>query len=139
MKNILKQSFLLTFIMSFILLGACAADADGGVTHISQQALAVKSQDPNTVLIDIRSQAEVNGGIIPGAVHVPITAIMKDISLLDGYIGKDLVFYCHSGVRAKRLTDYLEDIGHPSKSQLFHLKGDMQAWRASGHPIQSSQ
>ena len=137
MKTFIRQILLATFLISLSFVGAHAADFKNGVTHINQQELAEKLKDPNTVLIDIRTQEEVNAGYIDGAIHVPITGIAKDISLLDEYIDKDIVFYCHVGIRVKKLTDYLQDIGHPSKNKLYHLKGDMRAWRARGNKIKT--
>lgn len=126
-------SSLLVMCLSFT--GSYAADFQNGVTHISQAEMIEKLKNPNSVLIDIRRQDELDEGYIEGAVHVPITEVVKDISLLDKYLDKDLIFYCHVGVRVRYLTDFLQDIGHPSKNRLFHLKGDMQAWRAKGNKV----
>ena len=136
MAYIIKRSLLITLLFSLnLLVNASAADFKNGVTHINQQELIEKLKSPNTVLIDIRSQEEVDDGYIPGAVHVPITEVMKDISLLDEHLNKDIIFYCHVGTRVRALTDYLLDIGHPSKDKLYHLKGDIRAWRARGKKL----
>ena len=135
MKTLFKQSLFLALILSISTLGAHAADFKNGVTHINQKELKEKLQDPNSVLIDIRTLEEVNEGYIEGAVHVPITQVMRDISLLDPYIDKDLVFYCHVGTRVNVLTNFLQNIGHPSKDKLYHLKGDIRAWKARGNKL----
>ena len=150
MKKITIQALIATLVVAVALIGVSIANDNSAtedkvgsvaaktfeVTHISQEELAEKRKDPNTVLIDIRTQREVDDGFIPGAVHIPITDIMRNASLLDEHQGKDLVFYCHSGVRAKRLTDHLLDIKHPSQDKLYHLKGDMKAWREKGNDVQ---
>ena len=139
MNKIMKFGLMATVVMSLVFIGLYAADdktnKTEGVTHISQQELAVLSKDPNTVLIDIRTQGEVNNGAIPGSIHLSITRIVQDTSLLDEYKGKDLVFYCHTGVRVKRLTDYLQATNHQSKENLHHLKGDWNGWAKSGKPV----
>lgn len=140
-KAFTKKGLLLTLLLSIIsfgaiiTIGANAADVRDGVTHIDQKELAEKIKGTNSVLIDIRTQGEVDDGFIPGAKHIPITELMKNSSLLDEYKGKDLIFYCHTGVRAKRLTDFLQDKNHSSKDQLYHLKGDWRAWQASGNEV----
>ena len=135
MKSFFKQSLLLSLLLAISSVTTYAADYYDGVTHISAQELAEKLKNPNAVLIDIRRQDEVDRGYIAGAVHIPITGIMKDISLLDEHVGKDLIFYCHVGVRVNILTDFLQKIDHPSKDKLYHLKGDMRAWRAEGNEV----
>jgi len=132
----MKKYFVLNLILLFLNFNAVyAADYHNGVTHLSQAEMIEKLKEPNSVLIDIRTQAELDEGYIAGAVHVPITEIAKDISVLDKYIDKDLIFYCHVGTRVNHLTNYLHGIGHPSKNKLFHLKGDMHAWRANGKKV----
>ena len=137
MNSLIKQSLFLSLLMSLSFVGAYAADYKNGVTHLSQQEMAEKLKDPNSVLIDIRRQDELDEGYIAGAVHVPIEKVMIDISLLDEYLDKDLIFYCHVGERVSVLTDFLQDIGHPSKDKLYHLKGDMRAWRARGNKVET--
>lgn len=137
MNKMIKQILLISMLMSLSFTSAYTADFKNGVTHINHQELAEKIKDPNVILIDIRTKEEVNEGFIAGAVHIPITGIAKDISLLDEYIGKDLVFYCHVGARVRSLTDHLQRIDHPSKDKLYHLKGDMRAWRARGNKVQT--
>ena len=137
MNTFIKQNLILLLLVSLSFVGAYASDFKNGVTHLSQQEMAEKRKDSNTVLIDIRRQDELDEGYIAGAVHVPIEEVMKDISLLDPYLNKDLIFYCHVGERVSVLTDYLQDIGHPSKDKLYHLKGDMRAWRARGNSVKT--
>jgi len=134
------QAFgLLTIVFALALIGVSgcyAAELKDGVTHLSQTEFKDKATQVGTVVIDIRTDREYKSGHIKGAKHIPITEIFANISLLDEYRGKDLVFYCHSGVRVRRLTDYLREIEHPNQSQLFHLKGDMRAWAARRLPIE---
>lgn len=133
-KHNLLRFFFVIFLGTF---DVYAADIENGVTHINQQELEAKLNDSNTVLIDIRTQEEVEQGFIPGAKHIPLAQIKNNISLLDEYADKDLIFYCHSGTRVRKLTDYLQEIDHSSKDSLHHLKGDMRAWRARGNEVQT--
>lgn len=135
MNTFFKHSLLLSLLLSIGIFSAHAADFKNGVTHINQKELAEKLKDPNSVLIDIRTKEEVDEGYIEGAIHLPISKIANDISILDPYLGKELIFYCHVGSRVNALTNYLQQTGHPSKNKLFHLKGDMRAWRARGNKV----
>jgi len=138
----IQNKFLSSFGMLtvlFLMLLTCslcaqAAEFKDGVTHLSQKEFTDKIKDPNVVVIDVRTPREYRAGYIEGAINHPHRAILKDSTVLDQYKGKDLIFYCHSGVRAKIVTDYV--IGtQVEKANLFHLKGDMRAWRARSLPV----
>ncbi len=105
-----------------------------GVTHVSQAELLEKTSGQNEVIIiDVREAKEYNSGHVPGAINLPRGVIVNNITVLDDYKDKDLVFYCHSGKRAKMVTDHLVNKNY--SDQLFHLQGDMRAWRANGQTI----
>ena len=114
---------------------ANAAEYEDGVTHLSQSEFLQKKGQADTVVIDIRKPYEIRNGFIPGATQIEFEQLLANPSLLDEYQDKDLVFYCHSGGRVRKLTEYLQNINHDSVERLFHLKGDMRAWRARQHPI----
>jgi len=111
MNNVIKM--IASLFMALVLLSPMLVSAEevkNGVTHISQQELAEKLEQDNSVLIDIRTLGEVKKGYIPGAVHIPLSKFKTDKSLLDEYLDKDIVFYCHSGGRVNSLTRYLQRI-----------------------------
>jgi len=111
-----------------------AAEFKHGVTHISQAEFMEKIKESNTVVIDVRTRREYEKGHIEGAINHPHKLILKDSSVLDQYVGKDIIFHCHTGVRAKIVTDYVRG-SKIEEARLFHLKGDYRAWRARGLPI----
>jgi len=132
----MKTLSIAVVLFTLLLLSPVIQAESTEVTHINQQELAEKMKESSSVLIDIRTLAEVRRGVIPGSIHVPITEIQRDPSVLDEYLGKDLVFYCHSGVRVNALTEYLQLLDHPSKEKLFHLKGDYSEWTKNGNEIE---
>jgi len=111
-----------------------AAEFKDGVTHINQTEFMEKVKEPNVVVIDVRTKREYEKGHIEGAINHPHKLILKDTSILDQYIGKELIFHCHTGIRAKIVTDYVRG-SKIEEARLFHLKGDYRAWRARGLPI----
>ena len=128
-----------------------SAEMRDDVTHLSQEEFQQKivqagsvahgstenvSELVESVVIDIRTSDEFNRGHIKGAKHIPLASLLAKASLLDQYQDKDLIFYCHSGARVKRLTDYLQVKENPNQSRLFHLKGDMRAWIGRGLPVE---
>jgi len=80
------------------------------------------------ILIDVRTPTEFEVGHVRTAVNIPHADILDNISLLDPYLEKDMIFYCHSGVRAGKVTRYLTELEYKG---LYHLKGDFMGWQAS--------
>lgn len=113
-------------------LTAFSADYLNGVTHLSQAETIEKINDnqDNVILIDVRTAREYKNGHLKNAINIPHKDLLNNISLLDQYKGKELILYCHSGVRVKKVTDIATQ--NKNKHQLFHLKGDYRAWRARG-------
>ncbi len=127
---------MIKIILSILFLSfsqiSCSADASGGVTHLSQEETLSKiSTQDNVVLIDVRTTGEYNNGHIPNAVNIPHKELLNNISLLDKYKDKDLVLYCHSGVRVGKVTDVLSKL----RGDVYHIKGDYRAWRANGQTL----
>ncbi len=135
LKSIVIVLFLYMIGQNFVL----AADSSSAVIHLSQdefmQKIAADTSNKEVAVIDVRTTHEFNQGHIAGAVNLPHFEIMNNISLLDEYQEKDMVFYCHTGARVKELTDYLQEIGYGG-GKLYHLKGDIRAWRARHLPLQ---
>jgi rhodanese-related sulfurtransferase len=128
MSNRLNQLSTIGLICTLLGIGVVqAADYKVGVTHLNQSEFQIKSAEPDSVVIDIRTIEEFNTGHIKGSKHIPLRSILQNPSLLEKFRGKDLILYCHVGVRVKHHTDNLQHIGHPAQDRLFHLKGDIRA------------
>ncbi|MGH1428567.1 MAG: rhodanese-like domain-containing protein [Arenicella sp.] len=134
-KTPFYASIALCLALMFSAMSISAAEFKDGVTHLSQKEFMEKVKEPNVVVIDVRTVREYRRGFIEGAINHPHKTILKDVTILDQYVGKDLIFYCHSGVRAKILTDYVRETKKVKDARLFHLKGDTRAWRARGLPL----
>ena len=81
-------------------------------------------------VIDVRTQAEVDSGIIPEAEHIPLDQF--DPAKLDLSDGREVVLYCRSGRRSAIAAQQLAAaIGGPVE----HLDGGMLAWEAQGLPV----
>lgn len=65
------------------------------------------------MLIDVRDAAEFEAEHAPGAVHVPVLAIMYGNLGILAETDKDtpLELYCHSGGRAEKAKQLLIDLG----------------------------
>lgn len=88
------------------------------------------TEKENFVLIDVRSPAETNRGIIPNARVLPL-------NLLPAHhheIPKDIpvVIYCQSGARSAQACMFLSQHG---ADNLYNLLGGIMSWAARRMPI----
>lgn len=101
----------------------------------AQQALALAARS-DVALIDLRERAErERHGAIPGALHMPYTALLENISPggtlheLAKSTGKRLVFYCAFGERSAMAVQAAQDAG---LSTACHIEGGIDAWKKAG-------
>lgn len=84
------------------------------------------------VLIDIREAPERTAGVIPGAVHAPLSTL--DRTDLDAKPGQPVIFHCRSGGRTTRHAAALQAKARAAEAYL--LDGGIEAWRTAGLPIE---
>jgi rhodanese-related sulfurtransferase len=92
------------------------------------------SAGDDIVLLDIRSDAEVAQGILPGAEHMAMHMI--PLRLQDLPKDKDIVLYCRSGARSYHACNFLNQQG---VSNVLNLRGGIISWARSGYEIAASQ
>ena len=136
MKSLTQKTGVFRWSMALVIIAAAPfvwANQEPEVIHLSQDEFVQKIEQPNVVIIDIRTPREYAAGHIEGAINHDHQDLLRDSSILDQYGENDLVFYCHTGVRVKRVTERLKKANR--LRQFYHLKGDMRAWRARGLPL----
>jgi rhodanese-related sulfurtransferase len=118
--------------------GTAGADAAAAVPDaaprqlvaISADELAARLRDGNIRLIDVRTDAEVAEGAIPGAEHIPLDQF--DPEKLDLSDGREIVLYCRSGRRSAVAGEKLASVtGKPVE----HLAGGVLEWAEAGQPF----
>lgn len=84
-------------------------------------------EDPNVVVLDVRTAQEVANGAIPGSVHIDISRpdFLTKVNQLDKT--KSYVVYCHSGRRSVNACNMMANEGF---QQLYNLKGGILSWNA---------
>jgi len=104
-----------------------------GRADISQAELQERMQQKSELcILDVRSAGEYNSGHVPGAINIGHTEISEHIDELMPYRNKDVVVYCEKGIRAGIAQNALIKAGFTS---VYHLTGDMSAWRRAGLPM----
>jgi rhodanese-related sulfurtransferase len=81
-------------------------------------------------LVDIRTQGEVAGGVIPDAAHLPMHLIPVRLGELPK--DKDVILYCRSGARSYHACSYIMKQGFDN---VINLRGGIIAWARGGFEI----
>ena len=98
--------------------------------HVDAAGLLQLQKTGKIRLIDVRTDAEVARGIIPGAIHIPLHLIPVKMNEMDGNI--PTIIYCQSGGRSGQACGFLAAKGWPD---LSNLQGGILGWVASGNPL----
>jgi rhodanese-related sulfurtransferase len=93
----------------------------------------------DVALIDLRERSErERHGTIPGALHVPYTALQESIAKggvlheLARSTGKRLLFYCAFGERSAMAVQAAQDAGLASAC---HIVGGIESWKKAAGPV----
>ena len=121
--------FLIGVVLVRLLMRFGTAAADPGVVEEAARWI-----QKGAVILDVRSELETKGGMIPGAVNIPHDQLMSRA----GELGKDrnrpVVIYCRSGGRASVAEGVLRSMGY---KQILNA-GGYDALRAALSPSASA-
>jgi rhodanese-related sulfurtransferase len=81
------------------------------------------------LMLDVREHTEVQICHLQNAMHVPMGQIPNKLDDLPK--NKDLVVFCHMGVRSKQVMNYLRKNGF---SRVYNLKGGIDRWSVEVDP-----
>ena len=97
------------------------------MADLTQQEWKEKlDNDPEGIIIDVRTKDEVDEGYIPGAKHIDIflgQGFMDEIKKLDPE--KNYYVYCRSGGRSAQACAIMNNLGY---NNAFNLEGGFSEW-----------
>lgn len=97
------------------------------MADLTQEQWAAQLQgDSDAVILDVRTEEEVEDGIIPGAIHIDFymgAGFLEEIDKLDK--SKSYYVYCRSGNRSGQACALMNSRGF---ERAFNLKGGMLEW-----------
>ena len=82
-------------------------------------------------VVDVRRKGEYAAGHVPGARHVPLDRLERDVALLDAT--RPTAAICAGGYRSSAATSLLERHGF---TDLVNVVGGTSAWIAAGHEVE---
>ena len=109
---------------------AVASAEQADVEEIDATTLEKLAKDKKVRVIDVRTDAEVAEGMIPGAEHIELDKF--DPAKLDFSDGREPVLYCRSDRRSEMAAKKLAK--HMGK-KVKHLDGGINSWREKGLPL----
>ncbi|KPK38023.1 MAG: hypothetical protein AMJ69_09610 [Gammaproteobacteria bacterium SG8_47] len=86
----------------------------------------------DAVILDVREDAEYQGGHIINSVHIPLRYLPERLSELERHKGKPIIVGCRSGSRSNRACSLLKRGGFES---VYNLAGGVMAWQNANLPM----
>lgn len=122
----------LALLLLTIITASCTAQSAGekGLDPYAdvsnEEAKALIDSLPDLQIIDVRQDAEVAEGMIPGAVQMDISkpAFDEQIATLDKE--KPVLVYCAAGGRSKTAQEVMQEMGF---KQVYNLKRGYGRWK----------
>ena len=133
-----------SFLLPALLLIACTDSSP--VNSVQQVKFEVIHITPATVIekhlnqsliIDVREDDEIKSGMIPNAIHIPLSSLQTELpkylqSLGNQAKDQDIVLYCRSGNRSAVGTNALQKSGY---TNVVSMQGGIRVWKAEKHNI----
>ncbi len=93
---------------------------------VPAQEAAQMLEAEGTIVLDVRTQEEYDGGHIPGAVCLPVETLTDgDLSVLLPDKQAPVVVYCRTGHRSAQAAQVLSELGY---TNITDLAGGILAW-----------
>ena len=105
--------------------------ARAGVENLTPADLVRELDRGDVLLVDVREEAELDAGTLPGAVHVP-RGRLEFVGLEPA---RRVVLLSGRGRRSALAASALQAVGH---TDVAHLEGGLSRWSAEGRPTTRS-
>jgi rhodanese-related sulfurtransferase len=93
-------------------------------------ALELIDENPDLVIVDVRTVAEFDDGHIDEAINIPVDEIVDRLDELDK--DDELLVYCRTGNRSGRAVGILKDAGY---TRIYHMHEGISVWIQQGYPV----
>ncbi len=78
----------------------------------AQQAKDIFDKEPNSIIIDVRTEGEFNDSRIPDSINIPLSVIENEVTLRYPDKDTELYLYCRSGNRSNQAANLLVNLGY---------------------------
>ena len=105
-------------------LNDASFDAADTGTHLNAEAFNALTDDPNTILVDMRNHYESEVGYFEGAIRPDAETFKEEVKLVEeiirGQEEKNIVMYCTGGIRCEKASAWFK---HKGFKNMFQLNG----------------
>ncbi len=116
-------------------VGAYLASIPQGFGALKVADLSTELLENPPFLLDVRQPEEGADGFIPGAVHIPLRDLAKQVGQLPADLDAPIVVYCKSGHRGAVAMTALGMLGY---TNVRNLGGGITGWKDAGNPVEST-
>ncbi|MCX8020428.1 MAG: rhodanese-related sulfurtransferase [Chitinophagaceae bacterium] len=92
--------------------------------YLDAQAFNRLTDDPNTIVVDMRNHYEYEVGHFENAIEIPSDTFREQlpmaVKMLEPYKDRNIVMYCTGGIRCEKASAYLL---HKGFRNVYHLEG----------------
>ena len=113
---------------TLLLAAACAPAGDGGMeaqpggdgykTISAEEAHQILADNPQAVLVDVRTQEEYDEAHIEGAILIPTETIGEEPPTELPDLDAEILIYCRTGIRAGQAAEKLSKMGYTNVSNM---------------------
>jgi rhodanese-related sulfurtransferase len=136
MYEFLSQNLMLValFVVSGIMVSwPSIAKLIGGSREIGTLEATRLMNSGNALVLDIRDNAEFNGGRIPKSKNIPLSEIDKRVEEISRFKDKPVIVTCKSNTRAGSAAKLLKQKGF---IDVYQLAGGFGAWQQASLPVE---
>jgi rhodanese-related sulfurtransferase len=105
----------------------------GGTNAVGTLEATRLMNQPGSLVLDVRQDAEFAAGHLPRARHIPLGDLAKRIDEIAKYKSKPVIVTCRSGSRSGSACRTLRRAGFTS---VYNLKGGVPAWEQASLPVE---
>ena len=105
----------------------------GGAQSVGTTEATRLMNQPGSLVLDVREDAEYAAGHLPRARHIPLGELGKRAGELAKFKDKPVIVTCRSGARSGAACRTLKKAGF---TQVFNLKGGVGAWSQANLPVE---
>jgi len=110
----------------------CETDTDDVVSLTPGEVAERVQQDPDgTVLLDVRTNAEVHISSISGAVNIPLDELENRAAEVEAWKDKTIFVFCQVGIRSLRAIELLQKEGI---CNMINMEGGFSRWEREVSP-----
>lgn len=144
-QNLVYFASFLVLLIAIMIFLPRTGDSPGGAKNVTVEEAKKLVETEDVFILDVRTPSEFNSSHIKGATLIPVAnsggSNLSPDQLLDTRINevpknKKILVYCKSGNRSTSASKILVNAGY---SQVYSMKGGINAWAGAGYPVVSSE